>query len=134
MDKLCNKDIEMLNLPGQSKDAVLQEAGQKVFRSAVGALAWLSGITRPDLARAQTELASRQGKARVEDAAKAYKLIKKVAAVPQSIAFTDLGSIEDVLVSPLSPSPPSPPSASSHHCQHCHHRHQVPAVGFKVCP
>ena len=67
VDKLRHKDIEMLNLPGQNKDAVLQEGAQKVFRSAVGALAWLSGITRPDLSRVQTELASQQGKATVHN-------------------------------------------------------------------
>ena len=91
VEKLSTKDVEMLNLCGQPSNLLLPEKGQKAFRSAVGALAWLCGVTRPDLARVQTELASRQGKATTRDANLAYKIVKKFALVPQTIQFVGLG-------------------------------------------
>ena len=95
IEKLSAKDVELLNLAGQPADLQLPEAGQKAFRSIVGALAWLSGITRPDLCRVQTELASRQGKATARDANLAYKIVKKFATVPQTVQFVGLGNIKD---------------------------------------
>ena len=94
VEKLAARDLEVLNLAGKDGTLLLPEAGQQAYRSAVGALAWLTGVTRPDLAREQTELAARQGKATVRDANRAYKVIKKVASVPQTIAFHGLGDLK----------------------------------------
>ena len=93
VEKLSARDVEMLNLAGQPGDLQLPEPAQKAYRSLVGALARLAGVSRPDLARVQTELATKQGKATARDANLAYKILKKFALVPQTVQFVDLGDV-----------------------------------------
>ena len=98
VEKLSTRDVKLLNLAGQPGELLLPEPAQKAFRSLVGVLAWLAGITRPDLARVQTELAAKQGKATARNATLAYNIVKKFALVPQTVEFVSLGDIKDWVV------------------------------------
>ena len=78
------------------KHEILDEAGQSLFRKAVGSIGWMSQVTRPDLSWMNVHLSTKSGKATVEDARKAERVVRKILKSKQTIRFSNLGNIENV--------------------------------------
>jgi hypothetical protein len=96
VEKLSKEDFSAMTCPGQMKHEILDEAGQSLFRKAVGSIGWVSQVTRPDLSWMYVHLSTKSGKATVEDARKAERVVRKIPESKQTIRFSNLGNIENV--------------------------------------
>ena len=83
---------------GQMKHEVLDEVGQSLFRKAVGSIGWVSQVTRPDLSWMYIHLSTKSGKATVEDARKAERVVRSVPERSQTIRFSNLWNIKNASI------------------------------------
>ena len=94
-DRLDLSRFDKLDLSEQNKDTVLPDELQQLFRSLVGAIGWVSQVSRPDRAAHQVYLSINLGKATFGDAKQALRIIRNVKDSPQTIKFSNLGNLSE---------------------------------------
>ena len=77
------------------KKEILNEDLQALFRSLVGSIQWIIQVSRPDKAYYGVALASKLGKATVNDAKVGYKQLKSMLDDPQTIKYNVLQDPDD---------------------------------------
>ena len=85
------KLIDLARFAGMSNDDTLDESGQVLFRSKVGALNWLSVQTRLDTAHEVMELSTCFKKATVRNLKVVNKCIKMVKSEKVNAVYSNLG-------------------------------------------
>ena len=89
MELISNDDVKKCCMSGDN-DEVVNELGQSVFRSKVGALNWLATQTRPDVAYEVTEFSSCFNKATLKNLKDVNKCIRRIKTEEVSIKFPKL--------------------------------------------
>ena len=85
--------IDLAQFAGMSNDYTLDESGQALFRSKVGALNWLSVQTRPDIAYEVMEISTWFKKATVRTLKEVNKCIKMVKSEKVNVVYPKLGHV-----------------------------------------
>ena len=85
--------IDLSRFAWMSNDDILDESGQALFRSKVGALNWLSVQTRPDIACEVTELSTCFKKATVRNFKEVNTCIKMVKSEKVNVVYPKLGHV-----------------------------------------
>jgi transposase InsO family protein len=85
------KIIEKLDVPEERNSCRVNESERKEIRRVVGALLWVSLMTRPDLSFEVNRLSSRITNATIRDLKDAKRLIEQAKMNPLTMKFTKLG-------------------------------------------
>ena len=85
--------IDLSRFAWMSNDDILDESGQALFRSRVGALNWLAVQTRPDIAYEVMELSTCFKKATVRNLKEVNKCIKMVKSKKVNVVYPKLGHV-----------------------------------------
>ena len=93
---LCELNIMNKNLRKRTDD--LSDSEKKEFRAIVGQLNWICTQTRPDLSYDVCELSSRFNTAKVDDALRANKVIKKAIAKEVVLKYVSLENNEQFTI------------------------------------
>ena len=97
---LVNQDhyLTSLELPSPRKEKdqeLLDEEGQKEYRSLLGRIGWLGSHSRPDLVYDHIALSTKLGKATGADFAEAIRTGRKMIATPTEMKFPALGNMSN---------------------------------------
>ena len=85
------KNIEKVDVPEERNSCRVNESERKEIRRVVGALLWVSLMTRPDLSFEVNSLSSRITNATIRDLKDAKRLIEQAKMNPLTMKFTKLG-------------------------------------------
>ena len=85
--------IDLSQFAEMSNNDTLDESGQALFKSKVGALKWLAVQTRPDIAYEVMELSTCFKKATVRNLKEVNKCIKMVKSEKVNVVYPKLGHV-----------------------------------------
>ena len=92
------KNIEKVDVPEERNSCRVNESERKEIRRVVGALLWVSLMTRPDLSFEVNRLSSRITNATIRDLKDAKRLIEQAKMNPLTMKFTKLGPSKDLKI------------------------------------
>ena len=97
IDKIELEDLACLT-EGSENSAILDEEKQSKFRRAVGLVGWITQVSRPEYSFIVTAMATRYGKATLEDAKKVMRVLNKLNENEGFLTYRSLGDLEKVMI------------------------------------